>query len=88
MEDKFRLRADKDNVRIDVYLSEKTFAAEVEGKRLIEEGHVRVGDKVPKSSFKVRRDIEIEGEIVAEGPSCSWPKTSPSASFMRTIIFS
>jgi len=37
-------------------------------KRLIEEGHVRVEQRVPKSSFKVRRDVEIEGEIAPEEP--------------------
>ncbi len=68
MEDKFRFRADADDVRIDVYLSERLSLPRSKVKRLIEEGHVRVGDKVPKSSFKVRRDVEIEGEIVAEGP--------------------
>jgi 23S rRNA pseudouridine1911/1915/1917 synthase len=68
MEDKFRLRCDRDNVRIDVYLSERLSLPRSKVKRLIEEGHVRVGDRAPKSSFKVRRDIEIEGEIVADEP--------------------
>jgi 23S rRNA pseudouridine1911/1915/1917 synthase len=68
MEDKFRLRADKDNVRIDVYLSERLSLPRSKIKRLIEEGHVRVEQRVPKSSFKVRRDVEIEGEIAPEEP--------------------
>jgi 23S rRNA pseudouridine1911/1915/1917 synthase len=68
MEDKFRFRADKDNVRIDVYLSERLSLPRSKIKRLIEEGHVRVEQRVPKSSFKVRRDVEIEGEIAPEEP--------------------
>ena len=63
MDDKFRLRADIDNVRIDVYLSERLSLPRSRIQRLIEEGHVRVEEKVPKSSFKVRKDIEIEGEV-------------------------
>ena len=36
---------------------------------MIEEGHVRVEERVPKSSFKVRKDIEIEGEVPTEEPT-------------------
>jgi 23S rRNA pseudouridine1911/1915/1917 synthase len=69
MEDKFRLRADRDDVRIDVYLSEMLSLPRSRIKKMIEEGHVRVGDRVAKSSSKVRRDVEIEGEITAEEPT-------------------
>ena len=60
---------DKDNVRIDVYLSERLSLPRSQVKRLIEEGHVRVEERVPKSSFKVRKDIEIEGEVPREEPT-------------------
>lgn len=69
MEDRFHLRSDRDNVRIDIYLSEMLSLPRSKVKRMIEEGHVRVDQKVPKSSFKVRRDIEIEGEITQEEPT-------------------
>ncbi len=69
MDDKFRLRADIDNVRIDVYLSEKLSLPRSQVKRLIDEGHIRVEERVPKSSFKVRKDIEIEGEVPKEEPT-------------------
>ncbi len=69
MDDKFRLLADKDNVRIDVYLAEKLSLPRSQIQRLIEEGHVRVEERVPKSSFKVRKDIEIEGEVPAPEPT-------------------
>ncbi|MGD0229001.1 MAG: RluA family pseudouridine synthase [Syntrophorhabdales bacterium] len=69
MEDRFHLRSDRDNVRIDVYLSEMLSLPRSKVKRMIEEGHVRVDQRVPKSSFKVRKDIEIEGEITREEPT-------------------
>lgn len=68
MESKFSLTCDKDNTRIDVYLSERLSLPRSQVKTMIEEGHVRVDGKMPKPSFKVRRDIGIEGEIVREEP--------------------
>ncbi len=69
MESKFRLFSDKDNVRIDVYLSERLSLPRSQVKAMIEEGHVRIDERTPKPSFKVRKDVEIEGEIVREEPS-------------------
>ena len=69
MENKFRLFSDKDNVRIDVYLSERLSLPRSQVKTMIDEGHVRIDARTPKPSFKVRKDIEIEGEIVREEPS-------------------
>ena len=77
MEDKFRLACDKDNVRIDVYLSERLSLPRSRIQRLIEEGHVRVGEKTPKSSFKVRKNIEIEGEVPKEEPTLLTPEDIP-----------
>jgi len=77
MEDKFRLRSDKDNVRIDVYLSERLDLPRSKVKRLIEEGHVRVEGRRPKSSFKVRKEMEIEGEITREEPTLLTPEDIP-----------
>ncbi len=69
MENRFRLTCDADNVRIDVYLSEKLSLPRSQIKSMIEEGHVRASGKAPKPSLKVRRDLEIEGEIIREEPS-------------------
>jgi 23S rRNA pseudouridine1911/1915/1917 synthase len=69
MENRFRLTCDRDNVRIDVYLSEKLSLPRSQVKSMIEEGHVRASGRAPKPSFKVRRDLEIEGEIIREEPS-------------------
>ena len=65
----FRLTCDKDNVRIDVYLSEKLSLPRSKVKSMIEGGHVRIRERTPKPSFKVNRDLEIEGEIIGEEPS-------------------
>ena len=69
MDDKFRVRADIDDVRIDVYLADKLSLPRSQVKKLIEEGHVRVEEKAPKSSFKVRKDILIEGEVPEVEPT-------------------
>ena len=68
MEHRFRLTCDRDNVRIDVYLSEKLSLPRSKVKSMIEEGHVRISERAPKPSFKVRKDLEIEGEIIPEEP--------------------
>jgi 23S rRNA pseudouridine1911/1915/1917 synthase len=68
MENSFRLLCDADDVRIDVYLSEKLSLPRSKIKSMIEEGHVRASGRAPKPSFKVRRDLEIEGEIIPDEP--------------------
>ncbi len=69
MDNNFRIFCDQDNVRIDVFLSERLSLPRSRIKNLIEEGHVRVGAAAPKPSYKVRKGTEIEGEIPAETPS-------------------
>lgn len=68
MENKFRVACDKDDMRIDVYLSERLALPRSQIKIMIEEGHVRVDGRIPKASFKVRKEIEIEGEVIREEP--------------------
>jgi len=68
MENRFRLLCDADDVRIDVYLSEKLSLPRSKIKSMIEEGHVRANGRALKPSFKVRRDLEIEGEIIRDEP--------------------
>jgi 23S rRNA pseudouridine1911/1915/1917 synthase len=69
MEDSFRLVSDEDGVRIDVYLSERLSLPRSRVKSLIEEGHVRVENNIPKPSLKLKKNLAIEGEIVREEPS-------------------
>ena len=71
MEDKFRLRADIDDVRIDVYLSEKLSLPRSQVKRLIEEGHIRVEEgcrnppsKCGKTSRSKARSPRVEPTLL------------------------
>jgi 23S rRNA pseudouridine1911/1915/1917 synthase len=77
MERKFRLLPDKDNIRIDMYLAEALSLTRAKVQGLIAGGHVRILDKVPKPSTKVKRGIEIEGELVTEEPVSLCPENIP-----------
>ena len=59
MERKFRLVPDKDNIRIDMYLAEALSLTRAKVQGLIAGGHVRILNKVPKSSLRVKRGMEI-----------------------------
>ena len=77
MERKFLLVSDKENMRIDMYLAEALCLTRAKAQGLIAEGHVRVLEKVPKPSLKVKRGMEIEGELVAEVPVNLCPESIP-----------
>ena len=77
MERKFRLLPDKDNIRIDMYLAETLLLTRAKAQGLIAGGHVRISNKVPKPSLKVKRGMEIEGELVTEEPTSLCPENIP-----------
>ena len=77
MEKKFRIICNKDEVRLDVFLSEKLSITRTKVKTLIEEGHIRIAGKLPKPSSKVKRSMEIEGEILEEEPLTLIPQAIP-----------
>ncbi|MGD0232927.1 MAG: RluA family pseudouridine synthase [Syntrophorhabdales bacterium] len=77
MERKFRLVPDKDNIRIDMYLAEALSLTRAKVQGLIAGGHVRILNKVPKSSLRVKRGMEIEGELVTEEPASLSPENIP-----------
>jgi 23S rRNA pseudouridine1911/1915/1917 synthase len=79
MERKFLLVSDKENIRIDMYLAEALSLTRAKVQGLIAEGHVRVLEKVPKPSSKVKRGMEIEGELVAQVPVNLCPESIPLA---------
>jgi 23S rRNA pseudouridine1911/1915/1917 synthase len=79
MERKFLLVSDKENIRIDMYLAEALSLTRAKVQGLIAEGHVRVLEKVPKPSLKVKRGMEIEGELVAQVPVNLCPESIPLA---------
>jgi 23S rRNA pseudouridine1911/1915/1917 synthase len=70
MERKFHIVVDVDDQRADVFLSERLSLTRSKIKSLIEGGHVRSGGKPVKASLKVKKSMEMEGEIAQEdGPS-------------------
>ena len=74
---KFRIICNKDEVRLDVFLSEKLSITRTKVKTLIEEGHIRIAGKLPKPSSKVKKSMEIEGEILEEEPLTLIPQAIP-----------
>jgi 23S rRNA pseudouridine1911/1915/1917 synthase len=79
MERKFRLISFKDDVRLDMYLAEELSLTRAKAQELIAEAHVRILGKVAKPSLKVKRGMEIEGEVVLEGPAGVFPEEIPLA---------
>jgi 23S rRNA pseudouridine1911/1915/1917 synthase len=77
MESKFRIVPDKDNIRLDMYLAETLLLTRAKAQGLIAGGHVRISNKVPKPSLKVKRGMEIEGELVTEEPTSLCPENIP-----------
>ncbi|HAR95138.1 MAG TPA: RNA pseudouridine synthase [Deltaproteobacteria bacterium] len=77
MERKFHILVDVDDVRIDTFLSEKLSLTRNKIKVLIEGGHVRSGNKPLKPSLKVKKSMEIEGELVSDEPLSLSPETIP-----------
>lgn len=76
-ERKFHILVDTDDIRIDTFLSEKLSLTRSRIKALIEGGHVRSGSKPVKASLKVRKSMEIEGEIAPEEPTSLSPEAIP-----------
>ncbi len=68
MNDKFCIICEEDGTRLDVLLSEKLSLTRTKVKDMIEGGHIRIAGRSPKPSLKVRRSMEIEGEIPEEEP--------------------
>jgi 23S rRNA pseudouridine1911/1915/1917 synthase len=77
MERKFLLISDKENMRLDRYLAETLSLTRAKAQGLIAGGHVRVVNKVPKSSLIVKRGTEIEGELVTEEAVTLSPENIP-----------
>lgn len=74
---KFRIICNKDDVRLDVFLSEKLSITRTKVKTLIEGGHIRIAGKLPKPSLKTKKSMEIEGEILEEEPLTLVPQAIP-----------
>jgi 23S rRNA pseudouridine1911/1915/1917 synthase len=64
-------------MRLDMYLAEALSLTRAKAQGLIAGGHVRISNKVPKPSIKVKRGMEIEGELVPEEPANVCPENIP-----------
>ena len=60
-----------------MYLAEALSLTRAKVQGLIAGGHVRISNKVPKPSMKVKRGMEIEGELVTEEPTSLSPENIP-----------
>lgn len=66
MDDSFRILCDEDGVRLDAYLAERLDLPRSRVKNLIDTGYVKVGSKTVRPSFKLKKNLVIEGEILKE----------------------
>lgn len=78
MEDRrFSIRSDENGVRIDVFLSSKLEISRSKAKEIIEKGLVTVGERRVKPSFKVKRDLIIQGSLPKEEQISLMPQDIP-----------
>jgi len=73
----FHIICDEEGKRLDAYLSEKLSITRTKIKSMIEGGHVRIAGKPPKPSAKIKKSIEIDGEIPEEEPLMLEPQEIP-----------
>jgi 23S rRNA pseudouridine1911/1915/1917 synthase len=77
MQNSFHIICDQDDIRLDVFLSEKLFITRTKVKDMVEGGHVRVNGKAPKASLKIKKSMEIEGVIPEEEALSLVPEDIP-----------
>ncbi|HOE15943.1 MAG TPA: RluA family pseudouridine synthase [Syntrophorhabdaceae bacterium] len=68
MNNTFRIICDEEDMRLDVLLSERLSLTRTKVKDMIERGYVRIAGRSPKPSLKVKKSMEVEGEIPEEEP--------------------
>jgi len=73
----FHIICDEEGKRLDAYLSEKLSITRTKIKSMIEGGHVRITGKPPKPSAKIKKSVEIDGEIPEEEPLMLEPQEIP-----------
>lgn len=77
MQNSFHIICDQEDMRLDVFLSEKLSITRTKVKDMVEGGHVRVNNKTPKASLKIKKSMEIEGEVPEEEPLSLTPEDIP-----------
>jgi 23S rRNA pseudouridine1911/1915/1917 synthase len=74
---RYRIICDRQDIRLDVFLSEKLSITRTKVKDMVEGGHVRVNGKTPKASLKIKKAMEIEGEVPEDEPLRLTPEDIP-----------
>jgi 23S rRNA pseudouridine1911/1915/1917 synthase len=77
MQNSFHIICDRQDIRLDVFLSEKLSITRTKVKDMVEGGHVRVNGKTPKASLKIKKAMEIEGEVPEDEPLRLTPEDIP-----------
>jgi len=77
MQNSFFITCDREDIRLDIFLSEKLSLTRTKVKDMIDGGHVRVNGSVPKPSLKTKQSMEITGEIPEEEPLELAPEDIP-----------
>jgi len=76
-EKQFHIICNEEGKRLDTYLSERLSITRTKIKSMIEGGHIRIAGKPPKPSTKIKKFIEIDGEIPEEEPLMLEPQEIP-----------
>ncbi|MCX5808789.1 MAG: RluA family pseudouridine synthase [Proteobacteria bacterium] len=76
-EKQFHIICNEEGKRLDTYLSERLSITRTKIKSMIEGGHIRITGKPPKPSTKIKKFIEIDGEIPEEEPLMLEPQEIP-----------
>ena len=77
MPNSFHIICDQENIRLDVFLSEKLSITRTKVKDMVEGGNVHVNGKIPKASLKIKKAMEIAGEVPEEEPLNLLPEDIP-----------
>ena len=77
MQNSFHIICDREDMRLDIFLSEKLSITRTKVKDMVEGGHVHVNGKIPKVSLKIKKSMEIEGKIPEEEPLNLVPENIP-----------
>ena len=77
MQNSFHIICDREDMRLDVFLSEKLSITRTKAKDMVEGGHVHVNGKIPKASLKIKKSMEIEGVVPEEEPLSLVPEDIP-----------
>jgi 23S rRNA pseudouridine1911/1915/1917 synthase len=83
----FTITCGKNDIRLDVFLSETLSLTRTKIKDMIDGGHVRVAGKIPKPSMRLKAGIEISGTIPDEKPVDLAPEEIPLTILYEDIYF-